>query len=369
MQRALNWEELLLTASGMLAIAVVGWIAWVNTESWPLLLLHLLFTALFATSSLEIPTNAPDWYGTAAVLAMLALSVLILGLFPYQVSLILAVVVAASAPYHLSRAHSWLLVAAGNVVYGMIFVAKGLSAEAIPGLASLVALQGFAISSSLARRSDERSREALAIQNAELQAAREVIARQTQAEERLRIAGALHDTIGHRLTALQLQLEVLAHEAPPALQDQVATCKTVAADLLEEVRAIVRRMPATAVTDLREALAELADQTPGVTVEVCDALPPRSAALAEQLVLCCREAVHNAVRHGHADRIEVRWRGGRYEIDDNGRGLGGVAPEPGFGLRNMNARLAPFGGRAVLAEHPERQGCRLSLWLPEETAS
>ena len=60
------------------------------------------------------------------------------------------------------------------------------------------------------------------------------------------IAGELHDTIGHGLTALQLQLEALSHDAPDSLRRSVLGCKALAADLLEDL-AIRRRRGGDAV--------------------------------------------------------------------------------------------------------------------------
>jgi len=220
------------------------------------------------------------------------------------------------------------------------------------------------VSSSLARHRDEESRLALARQNRELQAARAALALKSQAEERLRIAGALHDGIGHGLTALRLQLEALSHEAPAELRDQVTRCQRVAGELLEGVRTIVRDMPDAGATDFDAALRELAAAMPGLQVTVDPQLPTVDSRLAQQLVYCFQEAIHNAVRHGGADRITIGHRQGSYLIDDNGRGLRGRTPRPGFGLRNIRQRLSAFGGEATLEAAPRGSGCRLRLSLP-----
>ena len=358
----------LLMASGVAAIAVVAWVAWQSSGRWSLLAVHVLFTALFVAAAVARAQRPGSRSGRLAVWLMLVVNVVAVALFPFQVSLILAVVLAASAPYHLAARHSWFMLAVANVVFAAILHWHGGLAGEVPGLLSLVALQAFAVSSSLARRSEEQARLALAARNEELQAARAELARQSQAEERLRIAGALHDTLGHRLTALQLQLEVLTQEAPAALRAQVTTCKQLARDLLEEVRAIVRRMPGDEQSDLRAVLDDLARTTPGVELRVVATLPEVAPALAQQLSFCFREAVHNAVRHGGADRIEIRYAADGFVIDDNGSGLHGAVPVSGFGLRNMDQRLAPFGGRARLQAGPEGRGCRLRLGLGVEGA-
>jgi len=351
----------LLPASGVAAIAVVAWVSWQNSPSWLLLAVHVLYAALFIAAAIDRLQHAGLLPGWLAVYLMLTVSVLAVALFPYQVSLILAVVLAASAPYHLSSRQSWLILVAGNIAFTLILHHHhGLDGQ-VPGLLSLLALQAFAISSSQARYREEQARLALAARNEELQAARAELARQSQAAERLRIAGALHDTLGHRLTALKLQLEVLNQEAPPALRAQVATCKQLALELLEEVRAIVRRMPDDEPTDLRVVLDDLQRTTPGVELRVTGSLPEVAPALAQQLAFCFQEAVHNAVRHGGADLIEIRYSADGFAIDDNGSGLNGTTPASGFGLRNMDQRLAPFGGQVRLEARPGGTGCSLRL--------
>jgi signal transduction histidine kinase len=366
MNSTLSREQGLLTASGLAAIAVVAWVLWLETGRMTTLGLNLLFAGVFVAASLDRILRRSVVPGRPAILLLVALAGLELALFPYQVVLILMVVVAATAPYHLSARESWLLLLLGNGLYAGLLVMLGRLPGELPGLFSLLALQAFAISSSLARRREETAKETLAAQNEELQAARAVLARQSQAEERLRIAGDLHDSLGHRLTALQLQLEVLTHEAPEQLRRQLRDCKALAADLLEEVRAIVRRMPGDEPADLDAVLRDLAAATPGVSLEVVSAMPRMDAGLAPQLAYCLREAVHNAIRHGQADRIEISHAAGCLVIDDNGTGLQNGAVRPGFGLGNINLRLAPFGGHAVLEDAPGGCGCRLRLYLPGE---
>jgi len=367
METRADRNQLLLVASGLAAIALVGWVMW--HSAWPPALVALAFAAVFVVSAYDEALRIPATAGPWLIALLLGLNVLALLLYPYQVTLILSVVLAASAPYHLSPRASWLLlVVANGFFFAVLWLRNALGGE-VPGLLSLVVLQGFAASSSLARRGEALAREALAVRNEELQSARAALARQSQAEERLRIAGALHDTIGHRLTALQLQLEVLSHEAPEALCEQLRTCRNLAADLLEDVRAIVRRMPGADSTDLPAALRELEASTPGVTLAVTSALPSVSAQLSQQLAYCFQEAVHNAVRHGRADRIEISHGDGAYRVDDNGRGLGATPPAPGFGINNIRQRLRTFGGDASLQRSPALRGCRLILRVPDEDAA
>lgn len=359
----LTADQYLLNLSGLIAI---GLSAWISIPYAPLActVLFGLFTIAFLAQSFAEPLMVSRRSAQICVLLMLALSFALLHVVADTIVLVLAVVIMASAPHHFSVRSSWILMAVASVIYALVLerVAPPIT-QHLYGFLTLLALQAFALTSSIAKVREIETQQALLRSNSELRAARAVMATQSKAEERLRIAGDLHDSIGHRLTALQLQLEVLNHEIPEGNRPQLLSCKALAKDLLEEVRTIVRSMSRTQGNDLREAITELEALTPGVTLETSSDLPDFGAALSHQLVFCIQEAVNNAIRHGGAQRIDVRWETPCLLISDNGRGLSKRGGEPGFGLNNINKRLAPFGGRASL-DGEKGSGCILKLELP-----
>jgi signal transduction histidine kinase len=358
-------EQTLLTFSGVLAIAVVGIVNSAAGQLWSNVILHSAFGLLFLLGSYDDRLGLSVRVGRACVLGMFALSLALLQVNPDTFTLILSVVLMASAPYHFPARYCWLLMVGANLSYWLL-----LRRHWPPGsgfeiaFMTLVALQGFAVSSSLARHRELVTLEVLSRQNDELRAARAMLALQSRNEERIRIAGDLHDTIGHRLTALRLQLEALGHRLPKAFGDEVERCKLLAADILEDIRSIVRQMSEEQRSGLAASLEAIGKLTPGVELVVEPPLPAFPADLNQQLLLCLQEAVHNAIRHGGADRVTVRWRDGALQIADNGSGPGAVAPMPGFGLTHIDKRLAPFRGSARLSAGDGGRGCVLRLELP-----
>lgn len=358
----MSLEQHLLIASGLMAIGLVALVSALNGGLWPGLAVHLAFATAFLMSAYKDRLVLLPEQGAIGVVTMAPLSALALMAYQDTIVLILSVVLMASAPYHLSRQQCWLLMLAINLSYGGILSAAFTPSEYGVGWLTLIALQSFAVTTSLARQREKMTQETLARQNNELLAARAVMAQQSQAEERLRIAGDLHDTIGHRLTALQLQLEILSHEAPSHLADQVTSIQGLARDLLEDIRSIVRKMSEEKRGDLASAIGQLEELTPGVEVSITSELPKPDTALAQQLVFCFQEGISNAIRHGGATKIEISYDDEGFSIRDNGRGLNGPV-SPGFGLANIGQRLAPFGGKAHLEGHEER-GCELLLAVP-----
>ncbi|MEM8942366.1 MAG: histidine kinase [Pseudomonadota bacterium] len=354
-------EQYLLQASGLAAIGLVVWITYVSTGSWSALVAQLAFAGLFLVLALDERLGLPTEYAAWALVLMLMLVLLSLNLFPETVTLILAVVLAATAPYHLRPSRSWGLLLMGNTLFFLLLLAKNGNTGFFPGYLTLLALQAFAISSSQARCREDLIQRQLARQNNEILASRAIMAQQSRSDERLRIAGDLHDTIGHELTALRLQLEALQHQVPVALQSDIANSKSLAGEILEDVRRIVREIPTAQSEDLRRAVDELAEMTPAVSIEVDGPLPEVEAPLLQQLVFCVQEAISNALRHGRADQIKIAYADSTLVISDNGTGLTRSASTPGFGLNNIKKRIEHFGGSMTLTDRSDGDGCELML--------
>ena len=234
-RQSLSLEQTLLTLSGLIAIGLVAWLSYIPARGGAHLATHGLFMLLFLTAALDQELRLPALYGKVAMPALVLVALAALAGTRDTISLILLVVLAAQAPYHLTGRQSWLLLLAGNLLSWLILQSQANAGSYLGAWLTLATLQGFAISSSLARRRDNLS----------------------------------------------------------------------------------------------------------------------------------QEAFHNAIRHGGADRISIRYDQRAFTIDDNGRGLDGGRPVAGFGLRNIEKRLAAFGGSAQLRANPETSGCRLTLRLPE----
>jgi signal transduction histidine kinase len=217
----------------------------------------------------------------------------------------------------------------------------------------------------------QRGRLILELQAAkrELEAARERELELAALRERERLARDLHDTLGHALVTLTVQLE--------AAQRLQATDPARAAALLTELQKLTR----SGMEDLRRSLANLrtaglgdrslaeslhtlcaeAGQRLGRAVdcriaEGADALPP---AVAEVIWRVAQEGLTNIEKHAHAHRVTVNLDRQPKEIvlrvSDDGVGLpSGAEKKPGhYGLRGLRERVEGLGGAfAVSAATP-----------------
>ena len=141
--------------------------------------------------------------------------------------------------------------------------------------------------------------ERLRAANRELAQAQAQLARQRVDEERLRIARDLHDTIGHQLTALTLNLEVAAHIVEGRATPHVEQSRELAKGILGDIRQVVSRMRDPGV-GIEPEVRRLADNvSAGIDVQVhvderLDVLPP---ATAEAVVRVVQEGLTNTARH------------------------------------------------------------------------
>ncbi|MCA0970570.1 sensor histidine kinase [Halobacillus litoralis] len=188
----------------------------------------------------------------------------------------------------------------------------------------------------------------------------------TAIEERNRISREIHDTVGHKMTALLMQLQV-ARELQQADPDKSASALQVSEDLareaLHETRMSVRTLQSTRedarsfVTKVRELLEDYERQTGLESMFHVEGeptnLPPTIQLTMTRLV---QESLTNAVKHGHAKTCEVELiteeERVTLHITDDGKGAGDV--QFGFGMTNMRERVQEYGGRLTFETQPDK---------------
>jgi signal transduction histidine kinase len=198
--------------------------------------------------------------------------------------------------------------------------------------------------------------------------AQAVIASNARDAERLRISRELHDSWGHELTALGLQLEIASHVTEPGRAlDSVIQAKGLSRDLLAKVRDVVSALREAERCDLEEALQALAQSipTPAIHVEFSPGVRvgPEQA---HALMRCAQEAVTNAVRHSQASNLWLRvmpdGEGVRLVARNDGSARPAAA-SPGSGLLGMRERVETLGGRLAVRTGAGF-GFTVDAWLP-----
>jgi signal transduction histidine kinase len=311
-----------------------------------------------------------------AVLAVTTAALAVYGLRGYpDVPLPLTVIVAIYAlTVARGPARSWPFAAgAAAVLVATVFddATTLFPALFVSWAAGAVVLGG----SVLSRRSELVALEERARHLAET---REEEARRRVAEERLRIARDLHDSVAHTLASISVQAGVGAHvldERPADARDALLAIKDTSREALTELRATLGMLRSDDTTS-REPAAGL-DRLPalvassratGLPVDLvvegeARALPPALDAAAFRIV---QESLTNVIRHAGPARATVAVRHGddrlEIEVTDDGRGV----PEGstgGHGLAGMRERVALLGGALDAGARPAG-GYRVRARLP-----
>ncbi|MEU7876228.1 sensor histidine kinase [Dactylosporangium sp. NPDC049140] len=198
---------------------------------------------------------------------------------------------------------------------------------------------------------------------AQLERAVAGIAELSAERERNRLARDIHDSLGHHLTAIAVQLEkaeAFRDRDPAAAGRAVADARWSAKEALAEVRDSVR-----ALRDATPSLHDLARHAHDVTVDVAGDEEALAPAVRLAVYRAAQEALTNARRHGNARAVSVvaDFRDGtaRLTVTDDGRGLPEV-PGIGFGLRGMRERVEQLGGTVVV--DPADPGVRVRVTIP-----
>jgi signal transduction histidine kinase len=279
------------------------------------------------------------------------------------------VVVAAEAPYVLSARASGAVVTVNTIALGAIYGLGASWAQAISVAVSLGGFQLFALATSYLALRERAASEDLARTNAELLGTRSLLEENTRVTERVRIARDLHDTLGHHLTALSLQLDVASRLTSGPAASHVEEAHAIAKLLLSDVREVVSQMRDSSHLDLAAAVRALAGgaATLAIHLDMPEAVHVDDAAQAHALLRCVQEIITNAARHAAARNlwitIECRPDGITLYARDDGRGAGEVAW--GNGLKGMRERFEEHAGHVEVMTQLGR-GFEVRGFMPGE---
>ena len=201
--------------------------------------------------------------------------------------------------------------------------------------------------------------------DASLKLAQQEIARLATLAERERIAGDLHDLLGHTLSVIVLKAELaskLLSRDPTRAAAEIADVERISRDALAEVRRAVHGFRSATLTDeMVRARAVLA--TAGVDAVVdATAEVTLSPDVEHAAAMILREAVTNVIRHARASRCRVNTvtDSGAFVMHITDDGVGG-RPAEGAGIESMRARAREIG--ATLDHHSDR-GVTVTLRVP-----
>jgi signal transduction histidine kinase len=198
-------------------------------------------------------------------------------------------------------------------------------------------------------------------------------------EERNRLARELHDSVTQKLFGVTLTAEaaatVIERDATEA-KAQIQRLQQLAREAMEELRSLIfeLRPPAVETEGLATALRKHIDVLQrvhghAVTLRLDEDDAPRTQGDAEVLRIA-QEALQNALRHAHAEHVDVRLHAenGRLRLAVSDDGVGFDPTDPALrarrlGLTSMEERARALGGRLTIDSRPG-SGTTVSLEVP-----
>lgn len=280
-------------------------------------------------------------------------------------------------------------------IFGVLFLIVGTRepgafVSLLPWLAGVGFIGGTTQLAKREQESRERS-EALLVElsaaHRQLQDFADQASQLATTQERNRLAREIHDSLGHYLTIINVQLETaqaLRSRDAGRADRAVGEAKRLASEALADVRRSVAALRPSALENLsiRQAIEQqVADfrEHSGLAVDlVIEGDEARcSQAVGLALYRAVQEGLTNIRKHAAATHVAVRLHFGpattELAITDDGRGLPAdqpTGPRPdgsGFGLTGIRERMALLGGTLDVRPGP-RGGTELRATLPSDGA-
>jgi signal transduction histidine kinase len=205
-------------------------------------------------------------------------------------------------------------------------------------------------------------------------------------KERNRLARDIHDTLGHYLTIINVQLEkalVFRDKKPEEAIQAVSDAKRLASEALQDVRRSVGTLRTT--QELPEFIPSLNKLVEHVQSENCTVelnMEGDEDGFSKQGLLAlyraAQEGLTNIQRYADASHIWIDLHFGEQEatlvLRDDGHGFDASSWQPvepgrdgGYGLQGLQERLELLGGSLQMESSPD-QGTMLRVTLPKNRA-
>ncbi|GIN63404.1 histidine kinase [Robertmurraya siralis] len=175
----------------------------------------------------------------------------------------------------------------------------------------------------------------------------------TRQEERMLIAHEIHDSVGHKLSALMIQLEAFRLKAGEQDRDQVQFLKELAHESLEETRRAVKSLKVNEAGGLPGILRLIRKLETESFLRIHFSVKhgaftaPLTGEQSFIIYRSVQEALTNVMKHSQAREAEISFEapgGGIFRFEVSNPVTEYTHFEEGFGLTEMRRRLQKFGG-------------------------
>ena len=195
-------------------------------------------------------------------------------------------------------------------------------------------------------------------------------------EERTRLIGEIHDTVGHTLTTIIIQIEAgkrLIHTNPTIAKEKLDMSQEQIRKGLNEIRNSLRLLndrdqgSIEYLFSLRTLIYDTEKST-GVTIK-SDIKLTKSLSAKHQVVLyrALQEGLTNGIRHGNSNFFSFHLNHSddwiTFRLEDNGEGVAEI--KYGLGLSMMKERVEDLNGELYI-QSEKGKGFNIEIFLPFE---
>ncbi len=216
----------------------------------------------------------------------------------------------------------------------------------------------------------------------QLERSRDEEARRQMAEERLRIARDIHDSVAHAMTTINVQAGAAAHvvdRRPAAAKDALVAIQRASGDVLDELGALLgllrsageepERAPTPGIERIPLLVDSARDASLSVSLTVGGPLAEVPLPVGTAAFRIVQESLTNVIRHapGAAAAVAVvADEAGAVvvEVVDDGHGPRQSTNGAGMGIRGMLERAEATGGTLSAGPGPEGGWVVRAAWSP-----
>ncbi len=323
-----------------------------------------LFVVAFASLSFIFPINRPAWY-KRLYLCIEILVVIASKIIGFNLDMLLYLITVKSC-FLLNRKEVIIIVITTGIAWNLIavlnlprviklyheqaqnFQDKYIMVDyLVSNIGGYLAASIFVILLSFVALAEQKNRQQAVALAQEVETLAATL-------ERTRIARDIHDSLGHTLTTLDVQLELaqrLRQHDPDRALKTLDTAKLLASQCLQDVRLAVQAMRQSDF-NLNAALTTLVQQmiqNQSLRIRLEVNLPHLPLQTSHQLYCIVQEGLTNIQKHAQASCVKLRgWsisEGVSIELTDDGKGFDLELTHSGFGLRGMQERVQLLGGQ------------------------
>ena len=223
---------------------------------------------------------------------------------------------------------------------------------------------------------ERQMRQKLADANEQLKEYSQKIEELATVQERNRIARDIHDSLGHALTSLNIQMQTavkLWDKEPTLAHSFLTQAQSLGKTAMQEVRKSIStlREDGREEKPLEARIETLVDDyRKGTGLFICTNISRCSSVskpVAKTIYRIIQESLTNIFKYAEATEVKIQLKTTSEQlsltIEDNGKGFDLKKKRSGFGLRGMQERVTTVNGRFELITSP-KNGCRIEVKIP-----